>query len=105
MSSHTSSDSHRASDPNPNLITRYSRNSLEHPAIQSDDQLFEDPIDMFWDPLDDEPSDIESFGVDDMYGSDSDAEIIWTRPHTEDEPSSSDDQFILVCLFLETHYF
>ena len=60
---------------------------------------------MFWDPLDDEPSDIESFGVDDMYGSDSDAEIIWTRPHTEDEPSSSDDQFILVCLFLETHYF
>jgi hypothetical protein len=59
----------------------------------ADYELFEDPIDMFSDPLDVDSSDIESFGADELYGSDDDAEIVSIPPRREEQhPTPQTDQ-------------
>jgi hypothetical protein len=102
MSSHTSHSS-GTSDANPDIhITGYSAASLPHPQIHIDDDEFMDPIEMFLDPLDDDSSDMGSFGVDEMYGSDSDAEVIIRRPWIEEQPSSSDDKSVCFIVFIHS---
>jgi len=49
---------------------------------------FQLPPNLFSDPVDDDSSDTESFDADDMYGSDSDAEIIGKESPLCDLPSS-----------------
>ena len=80
-------------------MTGYSAESPDDPEthidiFQSDDEQFEDLIDMFSDSPNDHSSDIESFGVNEMYGSDSDAEIVCRQPQREEQPPSSNDQSV-----------
>src|SRR6266404_9094525 len=101
MSSHTS-NTHRISASNTHvtqdthgsgLMRDHTSESPEHSEthMQQHAQEFEDPIDMFSDSVDDD-FDIESFGIDDIYGSDPDAEIVCTQPEIEEQHPLSDDQ-------------
>ena len=99
------SHSFETSDANPDIpITGYSVPSLQHPLTHTADEEFMDPMEMFLDPPDYDSSDVESFGVDEMYGSDSDAEIIWRRPRIEELASSSDDQQVCAVSFVHYSY-
>src|SRR6266404_1535076 len=51
-------------------------------------RCFRLPANLFSDPVDDDSSDTETFDADDMYGSDSDAEIIGKESLLSDPPSS-----------------
>jgi hypothetical protein len=66
--------------------------------MQQDTQQLMDLTDIFSDSEDNNPSDMESFGIDDVYGSDPDAEIVCTRPEIEEQHPSSDDQVCHVYL-------
>jgi len=66
----------------------------ESPQYDEEEDNSIDSIEMFTDPVDDDPSDIESFGADDLFGSDPDSEIIWTQAQMERQPPSSNDQLV-----------
>ena len=89
MTSHTS-NTHGISDATSPLGSP----ETDMQELREYDQQDDDSIEIWSDPEDDDPSDIESFGADDLFGSDPDAEIIWTRAQLERQPPSSDDQLV-----------
>ncbi len=78
-----------------------------HPST-SHVNRFRLPSKLFSDPVDEDSSDTESFDADDMYGSDSDTEIIGkmsplSDPQPSDAPSSVDDTLVWSLHLMQHH--